>query len=933
MLAISVPPNLTYEEVQGYLQSAHAQGVAFELLMATLADASSRSIESIKDRMATETSAFFPTITPAARSQVIGDIFRVLQEECKYIVSRLSEEHAEIVSSLKADAQFQRMTSIMELIERRLSNPRPEVSADQQQSFATRYLAQVRVAHGFLEPPDFDRRKKVPISSLYVEPTIALRGNEQQLASLAGLRGSLDRTVLVGDPGGGKSTAATVIMHQTATSTTAMIPFLVVLREFASGSVLKESVVEHIERRLKVAYQCPPPPGVVEMLLESGQALVIFDGLDELLDTSRRREITDVVSLFCSRYPLTRVLVTSRDVGYDQAPMDPEQFTAFQLADFSPNQVEEYVTKWFSQDSGLTEEEVASWTRSFMSESEQVSDLRSNALLLALMCIIYRGENSIPRNRPAVYERCATMLFEKWDSSRKIHKELRVGQLVDPAMKYLAYWMLITPDAQEGAREEVLVREATNYLRTHRFEDAHEAEVAAREFIEFCRGRAWVFNDAGSTADGEPLYKFTHRTFMEYFAAYHLTRISDTPEKLARRLLPRVTKAEWDVIAQLAVQIMDKHNEGGGTRAFRYLLNDRARRSTLTRENLLSFMCRCLEFLVIPPNVLRALVDQVVENTVSLRNVTDRRRQVGLSLGYLIAKNTPQQRATVRSQLKAKFELLASDEDLDLRKFGLTLASDCWLGATGLPNAAFPRVHRDDWTSYSGAVFDELYEKSDAEVRKDPLVRRRAFARGLISFEEAVDNESDVSILFDGSGNGVLSSFTEPLALTLLLHALFGDDWVLHIVDVDALLTDIANYLRSRNFSVEASFNEATGRFLLDIASYTPASTSGSTASPLEGDSNGIASFLMLCVLAESAIQSALTQNRSHTDHEAWSLPNLGRAESFRYYWELRRHGKSENLPVTEPPTLPEEIRSFLSAWAGGKSFIRENGTTEQLTT
>jgi predicted NACHT family NTPase len=39
----------------------------------------------------------------------------------------------------------------------------------------------------------------------------------------------------------------------------------------------------------------------------------------------------------------------------------------------------------------------------------------------------------------------------------------------------------------------------------------------------------WVFSEVGTTADGEKLYAFTHRTFMEYFAAGDLAAISDTP--------------------------------------------------------------------------------------------------------------------------------------------------------------------------------------------------------------------------------------------------------------------------------------------------------------------------------------------------------------------------------------------------------------------
>ena len=185
--------------------------------------------------------------------------------------------------------------------------------------------------------------------------------------------------------------------------------------------------------------------------------------------------------------------------------MDPRQFRTYQLIGFDRNQVEDYVNKWFSQEDMPTGR-VDEWTSAFMRESESVADLTSTPLLLALMCIIYRGERSIPRNRPAVYERCATMLFDKWDSHRGLGPDLKVGQQVDPAMKHLAYWLFTTGDS-DGVTEHNLISETASYLHERSFEDLHEARVAAQEFVEFCRGRAWVFTDVGTTREGERLYE------------------------------------------------------------------------------------------------------------------------------------------------------------------------------------------------------------------------------------------------------------------------------------------------------------------------------------------------------------------------------------------------------------------------------------------
>jgi predicted NACHT family NTPase len=324
-------------------------------------------------------------------------------------------------------------------------------------------------------------------------------------------------------------------MHIHARDADSAVPFLVTLREFAADDPPARSVAGFIEHRLDTFYQCRPPTGLVERLLLEGTAMVIFDGLDELVDTTRRAEIASIVELFCAEFPLAPVLVTSRVVGYDQARLDPQQFAVYRVTDFDEDRVKEYVTRWFGQEEGVAADEAAHLAETFMVESAEVPDLRANPLMLALMCILYRGEGSIPRSRPEVYEECARLLFTKWDARRKIHVELRARNLIEPALRHLAFWILTRDETSATVSMRELIAETAMFLRL-RFEDEAEAEEAAREFVDFCRGRAWVFRDAGTTAQGEELYTFTHRTFMEYFAAAYLAADCDSPEELAKRL-------------------------------------------------------------------------------------------------------------------------------------------------------------------------------------------------------------------------------------------------------------------------------------------------------------------------------------------------------------------------------------------------------------
>jgi NACHT domain len=458
----------------------------------------------------------------------------------------------------------------------------------------TAYRQQVRAAHGYIEPPDFERKRKVPIEDLFVSPQVAEREDSgiRTVCDIWTLANAIDRTVLLGDPGGGKSTACNVITWNSDD----LVPFVVVLRTFVDE---KQSVVDYIESRLSAYYQCPAPPHVVDGLLLSGRTMVIFDGLDELVDTSKRRQVTERVELFCTRYPLTKVLVTSRRVGYDEAALDPNVFEVYGLAEFSDSDVKSYVIKWFMQVDGAREDKARALAVSFIQESAAVPDLRRNPLMLSLMCIIYRGQNWIPRNRPEMYEHCAKLLFEKWDSSRQIYVDLAASAHVDGAIKQLAYWMFTEAEATQGVREKDLIREATAYLEPA-FSSAPEARRAAQQFIEFCRGRGWVLTDVGTTADGEALFAFTHRTFMEYFAAYELTRLHDRPEQIAKVILPHVAAAEWETVAELALQISDKHSRDGAARILRTLLSNKRYSAVTSRYNITRFAMHCLAFIHTP---------------------------------------------------------------------------------------------------------------------------------------------------------------------------------------------------------------------------------------------------------------------------------------------------------------------------------------------
>jgi hypothetical protein len=349
--------------------------------------------------------------------------------------------------------------------------------------FEDQLRQQIVALHGTMRLPHAGTSRQVPYERLFVAPTVRFSGEaeestgleaEDQSISLTDVMGHCVRAVLLGDPGGGKSTSSLKLAYDVASGraagVAAKVPFLVVLKDYAEQYIKSRiSVLGWIASTCEAPYGVPAPEGAVEYLLLSGRALVIFDGLDELLETSLRREVGQVVEGFTSRYPLTPILVTSRRVGYEEAPLDSDLFVGLQLQEFNDDQVEAYVRKWFSLDDSITAPRKTQMAESFLKDSEFVQDLRVNPLMLSLMCGIYASENYIPRNRPDVYEKCALLLFDRWDKQRGINAPLSFDAHVQAAMRSLALWLYPRQESQKGLQRDQLIRYMTEYLLQKRF--------------------------------------------------------------------------------------------------------------------------------------------------------------------------------------------------------------------------------------------------------------------------------------------------------------------------------------------------------------------------------------------------------------------------------------------------------------------------------
>jgi hypothetical protein len=397
-----------------------------------------------------------------------------------------------------------------------------------------------------------------PLRDLYVERNLlrADNGKHQSSADLFAAD-TYARAVVTGAPGAGKTTLTQHVLHGAGDSGTNAVPLRARAREInLDTELLIDEIAAAIRRDFQLAAVTPE---TIDTLLTLGRAFVVFDGIDEVLSLPARKKLAAKIETFSKRYPMSTILVTSRDVGYEQAAVSSDIFTRFKLLPFDDGQVREYAKKWFSGTASSTD-----LVSSFLNDLEAVPDLRENPLMLSLLCTLYKARREIPRNRRQVYNQCAELLFKRWDSLRDIDQPVDHVEHGHDLIQEIALWYFKSKTVQRGVEEKQLQGIIAAYLMDSAGVLAADAKHRAREFVEFCAGRAWLLGYTGSSPAGERLFIFTHRTFMEFFAAEGLARNIGAPEELATIVCEAYKENASSVLPELIISAAEASRRGAG---------------------------------------------------------------------------------------------------------------------------------------------------------------------------------------------------------------------------------------------------------------------------------------------------------------------------------------------------------------------------------
>jgi len=341
-------------------------------------------------------------------------------------------------------------------------------------------------------------------------------------------------TVILGRPGSGKSTltqfkALEWARAQSIILSSKELPVLIELRNYIENQ--KQSpctFLEYLHRGTGVSGGTLNQRDLAEWL-KNHQTLVMFDGLDEVLDDAvRENVVTDIIN-FTTAYPKVRVLITSRIVGYEKQGQQfrNANFREFMLQDLDIEQIKDFVTQWHKlafEDSPYEGNQKCERLQRIINNSSAFKELAGNPLLLTMMAILNRFEE-LPRDRATLYERASELLLQRWDGSKNLPNNSLLPRLVKEHLNYtrkqemlrlVAHKMQDCADTLKAnlvISKEDLDETLSQYLQQEKISDP---ALIANVLREDLTARSFILCFLGGDS-----YGFVHRTFLEYFCAWH----------------------------------------------------------------------------------------------------------------------------------------------------------------------------------------------------------------------------------------------------------------------------------------------------------------------------------------------------------------------------------------------------------------------------
>ena len=380
-----------------------------------------------------------------------------------------------------------------------------------------RYRDQVRVENSWVRlglsqgDRDGDDGRAPGLREVYVPLHCVQGGGRSDAATL--LLGHR-RTVLLGDPGAGKTLLLKHEMLEWADGEDdRVVPVIV---ELHACNRRKDSFEELITEKFQQA-GVSTAADMVDTRLDSGGLRVFFDGLDEV-GTEEFEHVVRRLHDFAVRHPDCDMVVSCRTAAYDQQLQDVFD-QEIRIAEFDDASILRFLSKW----PGLTDQVTAARIFQALQGDPELMVLARTPLMLTLIAYLQSGDRPesvgpLPNSRARFYDMAVAHLL---DRDRLLNRSESIGTY-HAGRKTLVLQRLalrqLSESSARGDQQEIGRAQFESVIEEllpgFDLDRSPHLQGMLREIVS----RSELIKDI----DRGRHYQFTHLTLLEYLAACEL---------------------------------------------------------------------------------------------------------------------------------------------------------------------------------------------------------------------------------------------------------------------------------------------------------------------------------------------------------------------------------------------------------------------------
>ena len=420
-----------------------------------------------------------------------------------------------------------------------------------------RYQDMLKLELGYISLPGLKDAKKNIAINLNDDTFVPLRfsGNTEignppdEIMKQAFHKGRRVRMLLViGEPGAGKTTllkyyalCARETCNRLGFSGSISVFYLPLRDLVRSENGTYDSLQANLSNWSKKHHQYVTAE-LFDEWLNSNTSLILLDGLDEISNTTERKEVcTWIDNAWRGIGKTSYFVVTSRLTGYnkDEGVELEAEYERADVQDFTTEQQKQFLTNWFA--AALLKEpcekgfEEVEWQEKQKAEARELTvtmiahlnsaknkELRKLAaipMILQIMAILWKERDYMPKSRVKLYDAVLDYLLEIRDEKKEL-KPLILASDARVVLCPVSFWMQAELLSDKAEKNEM-------HKQMQPLLDTLDNPPSVAKFCDYMIKRTSLFVTYGND------YGFKHKTFREYFASVELVKkVLRNPDEL-----------------------------------------------------------------------------------------------------------------------------------------------------------------------------------------------------------------------------------------------------------------------------------------------------------------------------------------------------------------------------------------------------------------